>query len=319
MSRATRPSKMSRHALGGHVLRLPQQARIDGEPVEDVGVRVAEHLVHRADSLAVRRDDVPARLDDEPGDGVGHQTLRPPTYQTGPCVDHGLVSESEWRTLTLPRMSSVSRRSRQRRTIAGAAAVTEAARAAKAEARPVVEPRRVRRGEQERGALEVVRRGEADLGVHVAPVRRQRCDLASQASTSFGRCRSAAGSSLPARAELQRAAESRRVHAPERARDAVGRRGAAVACGLEANRLAVPPRRDARQQRRRLACASRRRRTGRRTAPLPTRPGAPRNAARKSAARATGRSVHWRPWRKSKRRRRGFPRSGCASSCARCS
>src|SRR3712207_9363458 len=38
-------------------------------------------------------DDRPAGLDHEPGDGIRHQTAFPPTYQTGPCVWTGSVSD----------------------------------------------------------------------------------------------------------------------------------------------------------------------------------------------------------------------------------
>ena len=67
------------------VHRLADEPGRDGEPVEDVCVLVAKHLVDRAYLLAGGVDDVPAVLQDKPGDWVA-QTDRPPTYQTGPCV-----------------------------------------------------------------------------------------------------------------------------------------------------------------------------------------------------------------------------------------
>ena len=63
------------HLLGRHVARLPERAGGDREPVEDVGVVVAGHLVDLADLAAVGGDDLPAGPDQEPGDGVGHRGL----------------------------------------------------------------------------------------------------------------------------------------------------------------------------------------------------------------------------------------------------
>src|SRR5512132_2402350 len=51
------------HLLRRHVARLPERARRDREPVEDVGVAVADHLVDLADLAAVRGKYLPAGLD----------------------------------------------------------------------------------------------------------------------------------------------------------------------------------------------------------------------------------------------------------------
>src|SRR5215204_5874329 len=90
----------------------------DGEPVEDVRVLVPEHLVDRADLLAGGVDHLPPLLHDEPGDRIA-QTDRPSTYQTGPCVSTGFVSESTRRMRSRPPICSWSTRSRQRRVIPG--------------------------------------------------------------------------------------------------------------------------------------------------------------------------------------------------------
>ncbi len=49
------------------------------------------------------------------------QTALPPMYQTGPCVPTVCVSESASSTRTAPGIGSLSSRTRQRRTIPGAA------------------------------------------------------------------------------------------------------------------------------------------------------------------------------------------------------
>src|SRR5206468_10088695 len=51
------------HLLRRHVTRLPEPARRDREPVEDIGVAVADHLVDLADLAAVRGQDLPAGFD----------------------------------------------------------------------------------------------------------------------------------------------------------------------------------------------------------------------------------------------------------------
>src|SRR5437764_9206460 len=82
------------HLLRGHVTRAAEHARRDREPVEDVVTGIADDLIDVTNFLAVDVDDAPTLLDHEPGDGIGHQTERPPTYHTGPCVPTGYVSES---------------------------------------------------------------------------------------------------------------------------------------------------------------------------------------------------------------------------------
>ena len=72
-------------ALGGDVSRGAQDSWCDREAVEDVLAAVADDLVYRAELVPVAADDRPALLDQEPGDGIA-QTVRPPTYQTGPWV-----------------------------------------------------------------------------------------------------------------------------------------------------------------------------------------------------------------------------------------
>src|SRR5581483_7414283 len=91
----------------------------DAEAVEDVQIGSADDLLHRPDFLPVRIDDVPARLDHRPGDGVRHQTVLPPSIQTGPCVPTGWVSERTRTTRTSPGMRASSRRDMQRRAIPG--------------------------------------------------------------------------------------------------------------------------------------------------------------------------------------------------------
>src|SRR5436190_22859449 len=78
------PLRDLRHLLRRHVLPAREQAGGDRQAVEDVAARVADDLLDLADLLGRRVDDVPAALDQEPGDGVGHQTTRPLSYQTGP-------------------------------------------------------------------------------------------------------------------------------------------------------------------------------------------------------------------------------------------
>src|SRR5262249_46323455 len=90
----------------------------DRQPVEDVLAAVADDLVDGPKLAGVRRQHLPAALDHEPGDGIAH-TVRPPTYQTGPCVETGFVSESARRMLNDPVISRSSRRSMQRLTICG--------------------------------------------------------------------------------------------------------------------------------------------------------------------------------------------------------
>src|SRR5712691_11218577 len=65
------PSRRDRSDLLRRDVAGPaEQARRDGEPVEDVVARIPDHLVDGADVLTLRVDDLPAVLDDEPGDGV---------------------------------------------------------------------------------------------------------------------------------------------------------------------------------------------------------------------------------------------------------
>ena len=108
------------YALRRHIAGRSDQARRDVEAVEDVALLVAEDFLDLADRLALRVDDLPARLDQEPRDRIA-QTDRPSTYQTGPCVWTGFVSESTRRIRSSPRMCSSSTRSRQRRVIPGEA------------------------------------------------------------------------------------------------------------------------------------------------------------------------------------------------------
>src|SRR5205823_6369385 len=90
------------NTFGRHVARLPEQARRDRQAVEDVVRRIADDLVNRADVGPNGVDDLPAALDHEPGNRIGCQTARPPTYQTGPCVATGYESESARRISTSP-------------------------------------------------------------------------------------------------------------------------------------------------------------------------------------------------------------------------
>ena len=85
--------------------------------------------------LAVGADDLPALLDQVPGDRVGHQTARPPTYQTGPCVETGFVSESARRTRKLAGDPLVVEALEAAVRHLGRGAVAEAARDAEAVAR----------------------------------------------------------------------------------------------------------------------------------------------------------------------------------------
>ena len=102
-------------ALGRHVRRLAERPRQDLQPVEDVRALVAEHLVDATEVVAVRIDDGPALLDQHPARRVGHQTERPPTRHTGPCVPTGSVSERTRRMRSTPGICSVSSRARLRR------------------------------------------------------------------------------------------------------------------------------------------------------------------------------------------------------------
>src|SRR4051794_26977111 len=92
-----------------------------GQPVEDVGGLVTQHLVDGANIGSLGGHHLPALLDHVPRARIGHQTTFPPTYQTGPCVPTGLVSESEWMISSRPSIPWASARSRQRRTIPGEA------------------------------------------------------------------------------------------------------------------------------------------------------------------------------------------------------
>ena len=125
--------------------------------------------------LAVGVDDLPARLDQEPGDRLAH-TDRPSRYQTGPCVATGSVSERTRRMRSSPRISLlVDALEAAARHVRGSA-VPEAARDTEAEARGFAVAGRVERRHQQRGAVEPVGGDELDLGIEVAPVRRQRGD-----------------------------------------------------------------------------------------------------------------------------------------------
>src|SRR4051812_8712233 len=75
-----------RDALGGYVVGGGEQPLRHVEAVEDVCLGIAEHLGDAPDLLAGRVVDLPALFDHGPGDGIWHQTARPPMYQTGPCV-----------------------------------------------------------------------------------------------------------------------------------------------------------------------------------------------------------------------------------------
>ena len=130
------------------------------EPVEDVDLLVAEHLVDLADLLAVRVDDRPAGLDHQPGDRIPVMSATYPrsasdglasTYQTGPCVATGCVSESTRRTVSRPVMPSASRRSRQRRGHLRRGAVAERAARRGSGRRCGPARGRVERRQQQRG------------------------------------------------------------------------------------------------------------------------------------------------------------------------
>src|SRR5262245_47455170 len=109
--------------LRGHVLLVdPERAGAHPQAREDAGLGVAEHLLDRPELLAVGGDYVVTRLEHEPRDRVGHdQTAFPPTYQTGPWVETGSVSERTRRMRSWPVIGSPSTRSRHLRTTAGEA------------------------------------------------------------------------------------------------------------------------------------------------------------------------------------------------------
>src|SRR6478672_8265020 len=117
-----RPSRRERDATFddlGDVLGSDVVAR-HGQAVPDICLALAEHLVYRADALALPVDDLPAGLDHQPRHRVGHQTVCPSTSHTGPCVASSRVSLSARSATTSPRIASASQRSKQRRAITGA-------------------------------------------------------------------------------------------------------------------------------------------------------------------------------------------------------
>ena len=139
-----------------------------------MSARVAEHLVDLAELLAVGADDGPAALDEQPGGGIGRSDR--------------LAADAPDRALRVDVVRLGERA--EDRDVAGDARRRQRARAAGAPSPATRRSRSAARdpeaegdaagtcaglsGAQERAALEVVARAQAQLAVEVAPVRRQR-------------------------------------------------------------------------------------------------------------------------------------------------
>ena len=313
-----------RDALGGHVPRCLEQARRHGEAVEDVLPGSPNDLVHLAELASRRR-----RRRSQPGsttsqdDGIGHQTSRPPRYQTGPCVPTGCVSESAAR----PRPC---RGSAPRPAARGSGAPSRARRRSRSGAR---RGSGSAGGSPARGGVQRRRGGARPASqlvarVELGPRRRRRS--------------SPAGAPRPRRPTTPRAAARLRLGAPA---PGVGttRARARRRCprGRARRRSRRTPLRRAPHRRRpatkRIAS---RRRPGLSGPSSAARAGSPRlvaaTAERASSqvsgsrprCRATARRVAWpsisarstltRPWPGSSKSAES-PRSCCATSSARCS
>ena len=116
------PSTISAPAPPGRSVGFADQAGVDREPVEDVGVRGRRATSStRADALAVGpSDDLPARLDHQPrgrvatSDAPARRRARPvPAWRPASC------RRARGGSARCPRMPSSSSRSRQRRAISG--------------------------------------------------------------------------------------------------------------------------------------------------------------------------------------------------------
>ena len=255
-SRGERPRcRSAATSSAGTYFGFAKQAARDGQAVEDVDGLVAEHLLDLARAPRRRPSRPSSRLQDEPGDGVGDaHTAFPSTYQTGPWVATGSVSESTRRMRQLapdplgvqPLEAAPDHRRR--------GAVAEAPGDAEAEAGLAAVARGIHRRQQQRGPLEKVGGGQLELGVQVAPVGRQR---GKRLVPGLRRGAGARPRARPARAGRTRRARARRG-CPRGRAGAAGarpRRGRARTApgGVEADLVAAAAGHQRRQQRGRAA------------------------------------------------------------------
>ena len=118
----------------------------------------------------------PNPLDHEPRDGVGHRRSCRRRTRPVPVCSTAACRRARAGSATSPRIPSSSIRSRQRRTISGAAPYPNLRAQRKRNPGLVAVARRVRRRHQQRRPLEVVARRQLELGVDVAPVGRETGD-----------------------------------------------------------------------------------------------------------------------------------------------